>query len=55
MSKGSDGEIPISEVCAIETQKLQVETINHVIKNQNQRGFAAGGCWEPGAGKKRRK
>jgi hypothetical protein len=49
ISKGSEGKISISEVCAIETQKLQVETIKHVIKNQNQRVLAAG------AGKKHRK
>jgi len=49
MPKGSEVEIPISEVCAIETPKLHVEAIKHVIKNQNQWVFAAG------AGKKHRK
>jgi hypothetical protein len=49
MPKESEGEISISEVCAIETQNIQGEAIKLVIKNQNQRGFAAG------AGKKHRK
>ena len=30
MPKGSEVEIPISEVCAIETPKLQVEAIKHL-------------------------
>jgi hypothetical protein len=49
MPKGSEVEISISEVCAIETQKLQVEAIKNLIKTQNQRVFAAG------AGKKAQK
>jgi hypothetical protein len=41
MPQESEVEISISEVCAIETQNLQVEAIKHVIKSQNQRVFGS--------------